>query len=520
MVDIINISDNEINIADILCNRIKLYIYAEIIDYIEEDPYINYIYFLNFYLTIKKDEKDELIILHKDYDYIAFLYTMFNHGVFELYEPNLIFGEENNEIKEKYEDLIKKFTLTSNDIINTHKKITDKNAINIILKNLRLILKSIFLTNYIDINNTYAMTCLNIYLYETYNNKKSRFYAMVILIARLLLQTNTFYLNNYTTYLRMSYNDIIPKFTFDDLKIKDIINNQELNKKLNKCFLTLFNDFNNVKINSEILKESLKTIISSIYDIDINKCNTKIDNISITLQENIILNNYISVLIIIFKDIKNYSKSLNKLEKYIKIILFIFFVLLYKLPLFEKNFEDKTFTNNYLKFFQLPTNENKDKIKSNIIELYDKIYLMKDEKSINIIEIIEIIFPDVVKTEKNGGGYIEADNNTNIKIFNYIIKKIDIDTFNKFSNIFKKYNDKIKCNQEKISYKENTNNIDFINLLLGGGNNELIIGGNINDIKDTLQLNYSNPIYLLNYIPMNNCKRHELLNYIKKNYNK
>ena len=257
MVDIINISDNEINIADILCNRIKLYIYAEIIDYIEEDPYINYIYFLNFYLTIKKDEKDELIILHKDYDYIAFLYTMFNHGVFELYEPNLIFGEENNEIKEKYEDLIKKFTLTSNDIINTHKKITDKNAINIILKNLRLILKSIFLTNYIDINNTYAMTCLNIYLYETYNNKKSRFYAMVILIARLLLQTNTFYLNNYTTYLRMSYNDIIPKFTFDDLKIKDIINNQELNKKLNKCFLTLFNDFNNVKINSEILKESL-----------------------------------------------------------------------------------------------------------------------------------------------------------------------------------------------------------------------------------------------------------------------
>ena len=162
------------NIQEIICDRLKRFIYLEIINNIE-----------NF--------KDIAMLL---------LYNWCISGDYKIPLYNTVPGTidffgNNTNIKDEYKNLIDKYNI---------KKINYDNYDNNIKKKFKKIIQAIFLTNYIDINNIYTITCINIYLYHTKTNNSYNIYYLNALIARLLLLTNTFYLNNYTNYLRISYN--------------------------------------------------------------------------------------------------------------------------------------------------------------------------------------------------------------------------------------------------------------------------------------------------------------------------
>jgi hypothetical protein len=505
-ITLIQLFEQDMDIADILCNRMKFYIYTEIIDCIQQSE--DLIYFFNIFYTYN----NELIILNKEYDYITFLYTIINSGVFEIVEITylkLLF-QGNENLQEKYQNIITNFNINSSHIIEYKRKFKNynKKEINKILKNLKLILKSIFLTNYIDINNIYAITCLNIYLYKTNKSSVNKIKEIVILLGRLLLLTNVFYLNNYTKYLRISYNNYkLPDYKLEKNEFKETFDKEQLTIFLNKSLKDIIDNINKKEYDklSSNLNFSLQTIIFLIFNKEYYENNENNEN-----NEKIKINKYILTLININKYILENSFS----GKYFKINLFVLFILLYYSPLSEKFLLDK-----HLVYFFIPTEENKKIITPTIKDIYNKIKSINDDISINIVSIIKIIFPEII--DKSGGGTDEITYN-NIYIFNKISSKMTINTFNEFKNIFTNIDMK-KCNEQKIKYIKNNKNIDFNKYLLGGngngndndnnnGNDKLIIGG---ELLDTLNLNYKDPTYLLNYIPMDNCKRLKLLDFIK-----
>ena len=176
----------------------------------------------------------------------------------------------------------------------------DKIFLDKIKLDIKKLIKYIFLTNYIDINYTYAIYCINIYLYEinqinqinkddiNYKANKSR--IIITLLARLLLQTNTFYLNNYTNYLNI-------KFSIQENKIpyiSELLTNENIQDLIiKKC-----------KINNDIIKYIIITYPYLTYDKNFlshfNESNIKYiikDENKIT--DKITDNDYINIILII-----------------------------------------------------------------------------------------------------------------------------------------------------------------------------------------------------------------------------
>jgi hypothetical protein len=252
-IRLIKLFKQDTDIADILCNRMKFYIYTEIIDCIQnlkdEDLKKFNIICVNYDKDFikKKDDKIKIFkgvhyieadITFYNIDYISFIYNKNIKLIIDLNTTNtiLLLSNYNNYIKD-INDIIEK--------INNNKKY---------LKYLKIILKSIFLTNYIDINNIYAITCINIYLFKMniYNENKDKYKynendkinIILTLLARLTLLTNVFYLNNYTNYLGITFNKDASKDNISDNLIdifKKIISNitYEKFKEFKKlCYIT------------------------------------------------------------------------------------------------------------------------------------------------------------------------------------------------------------------------------------------------------------------------------------------
>jgi hypothetical protein len=263
-------------ISETICNNMKIYIFLEIYDFIIKDDNYEYfkILFFNFIKKIKPikellyindeyyrnsttnienldnkilldklleniDKNDYYKILIKElheiistnsslsidfntYDKYKNIYYNKKLGEFD-YITFLIIYEllnQNDTTRNDNKIILKYYTNNINNLLNVYyllylnfNKIYNKEQY---LSHIIKILKCVFLTNYIDIKNIYAITCLNIYLYEIdelntkdkkekeiYNDKKAQ--IILKLLARLLLVTNTFYLNNYTNTLIRNY---------------------------------------------------------------------------------------------------------------------------------------------------------------------------------------------------------------------------------------------------------------------------------------------------------------------------
>ena len=278
MSDINYISNDDVDTTEYLCNKMKIFIFFEIINFIKKDN--NYEYFKllffsfnnnlnnvrNFYYNyynpsnnISNNYKiynknktynfsdnlfDEIVEFSNNSDNIITmndLLTMhielkadianFKLDYITFIILNNIYNIQNNIEKIKniitsyipigYIDLYLRID-TYRILFNNHNNIYNKKEY---LKYMIKIIKCIFLTNYIDINNIYAMTCLNIYLFkmniiikkieecskneiEKLNIEKlniEKVNIIITLLARLLLETNSFYLNNYADNLNINY---------------------------------------------------------------------------------------------------------------------------------------------------------------------------------------------------------------------------------------------------------------------------------------------------------------------------
>jgi hypothetical protein len=487
------------NIQEIICDRLKRFIYLEIINNIENFKDIAI-------LLLNKIDNNYLLF---EMDYILYNWCISGNYKIPLYhyvQGTIDFFGNNTSIKDEYNNLIDKYNI---------KKITYDNYDNNIKKKFKKIIQAIFLTNYIDINNIYAITCINIYLYHTKTDKSYNIYHLNALIARLLLLTNTFYLNNYTNYLRISYNkkkdiSFLDEYTFI-INIKYDLLIIHLNEYLMKI-VEQFNIFENTeyidyysiidenskKIIYDNLRKSLIIIIYCIFDeLVLTNEQTKINNYC----ENDI-NNCIYILICIYNKIKDKDKYE---DKYKKIILFILIILLI--------FNSTIITYKELKYLYTYFVIQLDDNKLNIIPLKDKLI---NNSTKNYNNTINAILNDTIFGSISGGA---GDNDTNINeqysIFKNIIEKIDIKSFNTFKEKFNTCSGQ-ELEKQNIKYIKNNieKGIEFDKLLIKGGFSEEIT------LPDTKILSYKNPTYLLNYIPMNNCKRLQLIKFIKDRLDK
>jgi hypothetical protein len=261
-----------------LLNNMKIKILLEILNFITKDNIKDfYILFLFFNKDTKdtKDAKDATKDTTKDYikkmyieqykddyndilsefDYIIFIIlfrisidnissvsdVIINRKIDEIVDSYI--NNNNSKLNTYYKNIVKIY-IKYYEMQYNLTKTTDEYKNKIYLETIKII-KYLFLTTYIDINNTYALYCINIYLYymkkftndnkdDTINiNNKKR--EILVLLARLLLQTNTFYLNNYTNYLQINYKN-------DDKSLK---NNESILKEITSKIS--FNDFIELK---------------------------------------------------------------------------------------------------------------------------------------------------------------------------------------------------------------------------------------------------------------------------------
>jgi hypothetical protein len=277
MSDINYISNDDVDTTEYLCNKMKIFIFFEIINFIKKDN--NYEYFKLLFFSFNNNLNNVRNFYYNYYNPINNIrndYNIYNKNKTYIFSDNLfddIVEFKNNsddniitmnelfELKPELQEDITNFKLDYitfiilNNIYNIQKDIQKiKNIITSYIPNeyidlyLRIdtyrilfynhnniynkkeylkymikIIKCIFLTNYIDINNIYAMTCLNIYLFkmniiikkikecpkneieklEKLNIEKVN--IIITLLARLLLETNSFYLNNYADNLNINY---------------------------------------------------------------------------------------------------------------------------------------------------------------------------------------------------------------------------------------------------------------------------------------------------------------------------
>jgi hypothetical protein len=218
----------------------------------------------------------ENYIENNKFDYILFII------IYEIIKLNLIVDFANNrpnfnknifnikDIIKKYFDnelLIDHYTYLSISYIYGYNYLItlfNNNERDIYFLKIKDIIKYIFLTNYINIDNTYAMICINIYLYQLNElgssiTIKEKEKIIITLLSRLLLQTNTFYLNNYTNYLNIDNYTENPEPKIDNFItiFKTIINKisyQQLKNFINKLNSLTDCDSDDIKFitNSEI----------------------------------------------------------------------------------------------------------------------------------------------------------------------------------------------------------------------------------------------------------------------------
>jgi len=276
MSDINYISNDDVDTTEYLCNKMKIFIFFEIINFIKKDN--NYEYFKLLFFSFNNNLNNVRNFYYNYYNpsnNISNDYNIYNKNTTYIFSDNIFddiveFKNKNNsdddiitmnelfELKPVLQEDITNFKLDyitfiilnniyniQNDIQQIKDIITSYIPIQYIdlylridtyrilfynhnniynkkeyLKYMIKIIKCIFLTNYIDINNIYAMTCLNIYLFkmniiikkikecpkneiEKLNIEKVN--IIITLLARLLLETNSFYLNNYADNLNINY---------------------------------------------------------------------------------------------------------------------------------------------------------------------------------------------------------------------------------------------------------------------------------------------------------------------------
>jgi hypothetical protein len=442
---------------------------------------------------------------YQKYLYQKYLYQKFLYNIRE--------DDKYNQFK-YHKDLIHIYMYSYNLITNNN-LITKKEYLRVI----KIILKCIFLTNYIDINYSYAMTCINIYLYKMHelsvinNNNKNKALIILALLARLLLQTNTFYLNNYTNYLQIQTSNI--RYTNKNInieKIKEIIEYQE-----------------GVDTKYEIFISNIRYFLINYYNIytfDNNKDDMK--EFIYTINNNINKFNNLKQLILLILVLKyisiNIHERYKKLQK--QIITFIQNIKIYVImnngieDTIKDNINEIYSTLNKLLYSELDLYIKSNNLSSDFINIIQKHYINTYFVNIDIIynEVI-ILLPS-------------EDDMNNFKILYYLIKIIDIIDINNYSltnfisiykNIFDKidltkfkelrlmfYNNYCKNYPEKISYINNYN-------IKGGADDD--INDDINDKIQLLETNeykftLKDPTYLLNHIPMFNCKRIILIRFI------
>ena len=268
----------------------------------------------------------ENYIENNKFDYILFII------IYEIIKLNFIVDFANNKANINYiKDKIKKYF--DNEVLIDHYTylsisyiygynylITlfdyNDNEKDIYFLKIKDIIKYIFLTNYINIDNTYAMICINIYLYQLNElgssiTIKEKEKIIITLLSRLLLQTNTFYLNNYTNYLNIDNSTENPEPKIDNFItiFKTIINKisyQQLKNFINKLNSFTDCDSDDIKFitNSEIefklyggvgnqYLPSLKTIAEDIIEIEkIEKIENKLSFKDPTYLLNYIPMNY------------------------------------------------------------------------------------------------------------------------------------------------------------------------------------------------------------------------------------
>ena len=335
-------------ISESICYNMNIYIFLEIYDFINKDD--NYDYFkILFFIFINKINplRDILYIYYKLKDANDSSDSNLIINLNKLIKDNVDFSEKIEEIKASihdyenkqaiytenyldnnlinidyiffiilYEIKNKKKQLSTEDIIKKYYENTEsdiyKKTYNIIdtyyityniicndiydkekyLLLMITIIKSIFLTNYIDIQNTYAITCINIYLYEinelekeTINEmdkKNKKAHIILKLLARLLLVTNTFYLNNYTNYLLKNYNDI----SKSDKSINNFID--IFKNIISKVESSNFIEFKELFYKEEICDDNHNHNDKQIEYITIETIDTS--NITIRLHNDLIMN--------------------------------------------------------------------------------------------------------------------------------------------------------------------------------------------------------------------------------------
>ena len=496
----------EINEINEIINKndiIKIDIQSYLNDNLDKLDYNIFILLCDIISDKRKLTIDKVIHIISKYVNIKELYQKF------LY--NKIREDDKYNQYKYHKDLIHVYMYTYNLITNNN-LITKKEYLRVI----KIILKCIFLTNYIDINYSYAMTCINIYLYKMHelsvnnNNNNNKALIILALLARLLLQTNTFYLNNYTNYLQIQTSNI--RYTnknIDIEKIKEIIEYQQTEDD---------------DENYDSFISNIQYVLKTYYNID---------------THDIIENDMKQFIYIINKNINNF----NNLKQLILLILVLKYISI-NIDERYKNLQEQiiTFIEN-IKIYVIMNNGIEDKIKNNINEIYSTlnellyselcVYINSNNLSDSFINIInthyintyfvniDIIHNDVIIKLHN------EDDMNKFKILYYLIKIIDIIDINNYSltnfisiykNIFDKialtkfkqlrltfYNNYCKNYPEKISYINNYN-----------------IKGGDDDINDKIQLLETNeykftlkdPTYLLNHIPMFNCKRIILIRFI------
>ena len=605
-ISLINLNNDTI---EFLCNRMKIKIYLEIMNFINDNDNYTYfkILFINFIPIFKKlkefyhiyhkssdeikesiqfsissftskittyndlitkfntFEKDKLQINITNYsglvsdakvdinlEYIIFLIvydyiTTYNTSSSVEYDQLSVYiynkykmptGIETNttlkssDILKYYIDLSFYYIKVYNSI---HELIPKKNY----LLYMQKIIRCIFLSNYIDIKNTYAMTCINIFLYkmhelekETINemDKKDKKAKIILtLLARLLLQTNTFYLNNYTNYLHIKYYNQLPNLSEDSYSDSG----SDLDEDLVFVPEPVPEPVSENKIQEDVLpSESDKILLHNLIEFQtndmgfFNKVMIYLDNIysPINFSNDSTSNTF--YLNISNANNSNIDNKKSVFKNIFLIIILINYMFIYFINILDNyKFLIELKTNlfkcyNYLnsnKSYAISDHELLNNIKLNVQEIYNKIKEIKeikektiknkhDENIIKYLELILQILQKIIAIDLTGGAPENRIINF-IAIYKTLINKINLEQLINFKKIL--YNNTIdeQCDKiEYINYIKNDTNEDISLQHFGGS---FII----EDENDSLFL--KDPTYLLNYIPMNNCKRNKLISFIE-----
>ena len=603
-ISLINLNNDTI---EFLCNRMKIKIYLEIMNFINDNDNYTYfkILFINF-IPIFKKLKEFYHIYHKSSDEIkesiqfSFtseittykdLITKFEDLPNKIHNYSGLVSDAKVDINLEYiiflivydyittyntsssvgYDLLSVYiynkykmptgieidkTLVSSDILkyyidlsfyyikvynSIHELIPKKNY----LLYMQKIIRCIFLSNYIDIKNTYAMTCINIFLYkmhelekETINemDKKDKKAKIILtLLARLLLQTNTFYLNNYTNYLHIKYYNQLPNLSEDSGSDSD----SDSDSVLDEDSVFVPEPVSENEIQEDVLpSEDDKNLLRQLIILPTNdmvffkEIMEYLDNIylSINFSKDSTSNTfYLNISNANNSNINNKQSVFKNIFLIIILIYYMFNYFINILDEYEYQFLIELKTNlfdfyNYLdsnKYYNILP-ELYDKIKLNAQEIYNKINKIKeirektekqtlekqtrDENIIKYLELILKILRKIIYIDIMGGAPENRIINF-IAIYKTLINKINLEQLINFKKIL--YNNTIdeQCDKiEYINYIKNDTNEDISLQHFGGS---FII----EDENDSLFL--KDPTYLLNYIPMNNCKRNKLISFIE-----